>query len=84
MSEARHWTHLTGWGGGREGRVPLRVTLKGHGGPVWSVAFAPDGRTLATGSDDASLRFWDAATGRQEAKRSGHGSAVLWVAFDPT
>jgi serine/threonine protein kinase len=74
LSESHRWTH-------RQGRVPLRAMLEGHNGPVWSVAFAPDGRTLATGSDDATLRFWDAATGKAEAVRPGHGSAVLWVAY---
>jgi eukaryotic-like serine/threonine-protein kinase len=66
--------------GAPEMQVPLRVALRGHQGPVLAVAFAPDGRSLATGSDDASLRFWDAATGREKAKLPAH-SALFAVAF---
>jgi hypothetical protein len=84
LSEALHWTHLTGWRsseGGQEDRVPLRATLHGHRGPVWAVSYAPDGQTLATGSDDGTLRLWGAATGHAEAVLSGHGSAVVAVAY---
>ena len=83
-SDSFGWTHLSAWattGEVEPGLVRERAVLRGHTGPVWSVAFAPDGRTVATGSDDASLRFWDAATGRQEGELSGYGSAVLAVAF---
>jgi len=38
-------------------------TLVGPGLPVWSLAFAPDHRTLVTGGTDRMVRRWDARTG---------------------
>lgn len=84
LSEALRWTHLTGWraaGDVADAQLPLRATLRGHAGPVWSVTFAPDGQTLATGSDDSTLRFWNAASGRETAVLPANGGAVLAVAF---
>lgn len=42
----------------------LSATLTGHTSLVRSVAFSPDGKTLATGGADRSLRSWDPATGK--------------------
>ncbi|MEO0431304.1 MAG: hypothetical protein AAF151_06375, partial [Cyanobacteria bacterium J06656_5] len=39
------------------------ATLNGHENLVWSVAFSPDGQTLASGSSDNTIRIWDVATG---------------------
>ncbi|WP_262058974.1 helix-turn-helix domain-containing protein [Streptomyces sp. STR69] len=50
---------------------------------VWSVAFSPDGRTLATATDDKSIRLWNTATGTQRATLDGHGGAQDTVAFAP-
>ncbi|MBI3273105.1 MAG: TIR domain-containing protein [Planctomycetes bacterium] len=62
---------------------PLELILSGHEYSVTSVAFSPDGGRIASGSNDETLRVWDAATGREIACLRGHESSVESVAFSP-
>ncbi|MEU3773214.1 TIR domain-containing protein [Streptomyces sp. NPDC032472] len=58
--------------------------LLAHSWPVKSVAFSPDAKTIATGSDDGVVRLWDAATQRKIGEYIGHHQAVTSVAFGPS
>jgi WD40 repeat protein/serine/threonine protein kinase len=43
------------------------AVLRGHSAPATSVAYRPDGKQVATASNDQTLRLWDPATGQQTA-----------------
>jgi hypothetical protein len=57
------------------------LPLLGHDGPVRSVAVSADGRRIASGGDDGTVRIWDAETGRERSCLRGHTETVNSVAF---
>jgi WD40 repeat protein len=80
---------LAGTGGRHEHTVGVteiatgqrRLELVGHTEMLFTYAFAPDGRTLASGSMDGTVRLWDLASGQEIACLRGHRGWVMDLAF---
>ena len=60
-----------------------RAVLTGHSGEVRTLAVAPDGSWLATGSTDETVGIWDVATWQERAALTGHTGLVPAVAVAP-
>jgi WD40 repeat protein len=66
--------------------LPGIATMTGSGASVNGVAFSPDGKILATGNGDGTVRLWDTATRRQLGQPLGaysHLQSLNAVAFNP-
>lgn len=57
------------------------LTLQGHTNLVWSVAWNREGRILATGSHDQTIKLWDTHTGECLKTLRGHSNWVWFVAW---
>jgi WD40 repeat protein len=60
----------------------LIATMSGHEGNVWDVAFSPDSTTLAVGTQDGFVQWWDVAHRRLIVQEPGDGT-VTNLAFSP-
>lgn len=72
---------------GPASEATVTEVLKGHTKAVSLVAWAADGRTMATASDDRTIRLWNPGTGKQTASlseiaREGYGGPVVAITAD--
>ncbi len=58
-------------------------TFRGHTSQVRSVAWSPDGKRILSGSNDNTLKVWDAETGQELLSLKGHTAFVTSVAWSP-
>jgi WD40 repeat protein len=58
-------------------------TYPGHAYGVLSVAWSPDGRRIASGSWDTTVRVWNVSTGHSMLIYRGHTDSVLALAWSP-
>jgi len=63
--------------------VRLGTSRFRHPFNVRGLAFSPDGKVIASGSQKFTIRLWDAETGRELKMLTGHTAGVTGLAFSP-
>jgi len=66
-------------GSPREVGPSALATLSGNSGPIWSLAFTPDGKDLMTAVDNGTVKVWDVAKGEPDSTLTVHEGATWAV-----
>jgi WD40 repeat protein len=73
------WAHA---GAVRAAEEPL-ATLAGHKAAVQSMAYSPNGKTLASGSADKTIKLWDVSTGKEITNLQAHADGINSLVYSP-
>ena len=71
------------WRKSADGKQKLVRTLPGHKETISEIVYSPDGKLIASGSWDRTIKLWDAATGKLIDTLIGHQDAINSIAFSP-
>lgn len=66
-----------------EGVRSWTIETRGHRGEVHTVRYSPDGKLMATGCEDGTIRVWDPETGELDKALIGHDGAVRDLSWAP-
>ncbi len=67
-----------------EDKIPAAVhVFKGNAGPLWSLAISKDGKNLAMGNDDGTVKFWDIAAEKVLWTLNAHKTPIWTLALSP-
>lgn len=70
------------WDVWEDPRRQLHFTLKGHTDKINALAFTPNGKMIASGSDDGTIRLWDTSTGTQVLSLASGKTNALAFSMD--
>ncbi len=68
---------------GTDSTIPREALPGGHPASLFTLAYSPDGRTLAAAGKDRLIHLWETASGKKRATLAGHTGTIYAVAFAP-